>query len=321
MNRKHIAVTGATGFIGAPLCLYLQQRGHLVTAIVRSPSKWLTEHNITQRVVVDLDQPNFISRELTGADTVIHLAARVHQMKDREGGAGTLYRQTNTEMAHRLASEAAKAGVSRFVFVSTVKVHGEHTAGSPFKPGDSVKPIGEYACSKYDAELALQQVSSQSGMELVIVRPPLVYGPGVKGNFRTLLRAVHSGWPLPLRACRNRRSLVGLSNMLSILEHCATSDGAAGQILLPSDLEDLSTPELIQRLASALGRKPLLFSIPLPLLRLFALLSGRSSLYSRLCDSLQVDSTNLQTVLGWQPVSTVDEELARTARWYQSSLQ
>jgi nucleoside-diphosphate-sugar epimerase len=238
-------------------------------------------------------------------------------MREKSADPLAEFRRVNAAGTRRLAESAAQAGVRRFVYVSSIKVNGERTGNRPFTEADPPGPEDAYAQSKYEAEMALREIAARTGMEVVIVRPPLVYGPGVKGNFRTLLRVVRMGLPLPLASCDNRRSLVGLSNLADLLALCVTHPAAAGETFLAADGEDLSTPELLRRTGRALGRPARLFPVPPALLRAGARMFGRAGAGERLCGSLQVDISRARRILGWNPPSTVDEELARTAQWYQ----
>lgn len=258
---------------------------------------------------------------LAGVTEVIHLAARVHVMRESAVDPYAEFYRTNVAGTERLARQAAEAGVRRLVYVSSIKVNGERTAGQPFRPEDKPQPEDAYAQSKLEAELVLKDISRNTGIEVVVVRPPLVYGPGVKGNFLSLLRVVQRGLPLPLASCDNRRSLVGLSNLVDLLTICTTHPAAAGQVFLAADGEDLSTPELLRRVARALGRNARLLPFPPVLLRLAARIAGRTGVYERLCGSLQVDTGKTHELLGWTPPHSVDEELARTARWFLASSQ
>ncbi len=255
---------------------------------------------------------------LAGVTHVVHLAARVHVMREVSRDPLADFRAANTAGTVNLARQAA-AGARRFVYVSTIKVNGERTSGRSFRADDDPQPEDAYAQSKLEAELSLKGISQHSGLEVVIVRPPLVYGPGVKGNFLSLLRVIRQGWPIPLASCENRRSLVGLTNLVALMEKCVTHPAAAGQVFLAADGEDLSTPELLRKVACALVRKARLLPFPPAMLRLAARIAGRQGVYERLCGSLQVDAGKARELLNWWPPLTVDEELARTARWFLAS--
>ncbi len=319
-RMTRVLVTGANGFVGSALCQKLSAHGTAVRAAVRSGSFSGPHSSSVQSVRVgDIHAGTDWSTALTGVTHIVHLAARVHVMHERSRDPLAEFRAVNTSGTVNLARLAVAAGVRRLVYVSTIKVNGERTTGRPFHADDGPQPEDAYAQSKLEAELVLNKVGRDSGMEVVIVRPPLVYGPGVRGNFLSMLRTVEHGWPLPLASCDNRRSLVGLANLVSLLEKCVTHPAAAGQVFLVADGEDLSMPELLRRVAYALGKKARLMPFPPALLRLVATIAGRPGVYERLCGSLQVDVSKTRELLGWRPPSTVDEELARTARWFLAS--
>lgn len=313
----HVLLTGATGFVGQRLCRVLLQRGFAVRAIVRRPDAVLEAGGAQQVVVKSIEtQPDWRAA-LRGIDTVIHLAGRAHVM--REDGVDPLagYRAVNVAGTVGLAQAAAAGGVRRLVYVSSIKVNGEATSDAPFRAGDRPAPVDAYGISKWEAEQALRQIARDPGMEVVVVRPPLVYGPGVKGNLLTLLRWIDRGLPLPLAGCHNRRSLVGLDNLVDLLLRCATEGAAAGQVFLAGDGEDMSTADLVRRMARALGRRPRLFAVPPALLKVAAWAAGQPGVYDRLCGSLQVDIGAARRLLGWTPPASIDEELARMAQWFR----
>jgi UDP-4-keto-D-QuiNAc 4-reductase len=312
-----VLVTGATGFVGRALCKQLQRLGHRVCAVTRTIP--FTGMHAIHSVQVDSVGPESDWRAaLEGKDTVVHLAARVHVMRESTTDPLNEFRIVNVAGTERLATAAVAAGIRRLVYVSSIKVNGERTTTRPFSENDAPQPEDAYAQSKREAEDVLRRISVQSGLEVVIVRPPLVYGPGVKGNFLSLLRLVDLGLPLPLGRCQNRRSLVGLTNLVDLLAQCVTHPAAAGQIFLAADGEDLSTPELLRRVAQAFGKRARLLPVPTGLLQFAARLIGRTGIYERLCGSLQVDAGNARRVLGWAPPQTVDAELMRTVQWYLS---
>lgn len=247
-----------------------------------------------------------------GCDAIVHTAARVHVMGDSGPGAMAAYRHTNVEGTLNLAREAARCGVRRFIFISSVKVNGESTApGAPFREVDAPRPQDPYAVSKCEAEQGLQELCARTGMEYVVVRPPLVYGPGVRANFLALATAVKRGIPLPLGAIHNRRSLVGIDNLLSLLELCIEHPAAANETFLVSDGEDLSTAALVHGMAAALDRPARLLPVPCALLRFAGVLTGRQLQVQRLLENLQVDIGKARTLLAWTPPVTVQEGLRR----------
>ncbi len=306
-----VLLTGATGFVGRPLYGELMARGHRVVSVVRR-SAGLTE----EVVVPDIGDATDWRGPLSGCDAVVHLAARVHVMGDAKNiDAFARYRRTNTDATLNLARQAACAGVRRFVFVSSIKA--DRVDGVAL-PGESDASSAEeaYSASKWEAEQGLMEIAARTGMEVVIVRPPLVYGPGVKGNFAALVRWVRTGWPLPLGAVENRRSLLAVDNLVDFLALCADharSLQAANQTFSLSDGEDVSTPELLMRVARAYRVSARLVPVPPAWLRFFGRMVGKQAAVERLLGSLTVDATPARVRLGWQPVVTMDEQLARMA--------
>ncbi len=258
---------------------------------------------------------------LSVATVVVHLAARAHVMRESVPDPLQEFRRVNSHGTKSLALAAAAAGVRRLVFVSTVKVHGESTSGNPFDDSSPSNPEDPYAISKWEAEEALRAVETKSGLEVVIVRPPLVYGPGVRGNFLRLIKLVDRALPLPWPKRTNRRSMIGVDNLADFLVQCVDHPNAAGQSFLVKDSKDISTRELMSRLARLLDRPLRLFPVPEPLIRLAARLALKGNAVSRLLDSLVIDSSQAQGLLGWTPPMTLDDGLAMTARWYMESGQ
>jgi nucleoside-diphosphate-sugar epimerase len=302
---EKLLVTGATGFLGASLCHTLLARGIPFVPCVRklpstrSPGPAMLETG-------DLSGPVDWTPVLAGCSVVVHLAARVHMMHEPAADPEAVYRRMNVDATMRLAEQAAGQGVRRFVFVSSVKVNGERTLSRPFRADDPPAPQDAYGRSKLAAELALQAWAARTGTELVIVRPPLVYGPGVRANFLRLMQLVKSGVPLPLGDIRNSRSMVALDNLVDFLLLCASHPGAAGDTWMVSDNHDLSLPKLITLIASAMGRPPRLLPVPAGLLAAGAALLGRRAAAGRLLDSLQVDISPALDRLGWTPPLDVE---------------
>lgn len=315
-NGLRVLVTGATGFVGTGLVKRLRDAGRFVVraAVRREASGFPVE--VEHVVVGDLTPDTVWQSALAGVSAVVHLAARVHVMRDAAIDPLSEFRRVNVEGALNLARQAAAAGVKRFVFLSSVKVNGE---GGDYKESDPPAPEDAYGISKHEAELGLRQIATETDMEVVIIRPPLVYGPGVKANFHALLRALARGKPMPLGAIHNRRSLVALDNLVDLIITCIDHPAAANQTFLVSDGEDLSTPELIRRMARALGRPAWLIPVPTAVLMAGATLLGKREVAARLCGSLQVNITKARKVLGWTPPVSVDEGLRRTAEHYLSS--
>lgn len=312
MIREAVLVTGASGFVGNALMECLEARGRSVLGASRTAGP-----SSRYRTCPALDERADWSSLVSGTAVVVHAAARVHVMRETAADPLTEFRQVNVQGTLRLARQAAGAGVRRFVFVSSIKVNGEETApGRPFTAADRPAPVDPYGISKLEAERGLQQISAETGMELVIVRPPLVYGPGVGANFRRLMRWVHKGVPLPLGAIRNRRSLIALDNLVDLIDRCIDHPAAIGRVLLVSDGEDLSTPELLRRVGHTLGRPARLLPVPQSLLSLGGAALGKRDLVRRLCGSLQIDASETRALLGWVPPTGVDDALGRTVRHF-----
>lgn len=305
-------VTGADGFVGRALCAHLEAKGIAVRRAVRRRSSAVGAHTVA---VGDLGPQTDWEQALLGVDAVVHLAARVHAMRDRAPDPMAEYRRVNVEATRRLAAAAASCGVRRMLLLSSIKVNGD-AIPRPFIEADTPAPIGPYAVSKWEAEQALAQVSAQTGLEWVVLRPPLTYGPEVRANFLQLLRAVHRGLPFPLGGVDNRRSLLYVGNLAAAIERCVASPEAARRTFLVSDGEDVSSPELVRRVARALGVKPRLMRVPASALRFAGRVTGRGAAVDRLLGSLQIDGSALLHTLSWRPPFTLDEGLERTARWY-----
>ena len=314
-----ILITGANGFVGAHLCRWLREAGLGVRGAVRGAAAVKGLAGDAVSVVGDIGPETRWGEVLAGIDCAVHLAARVHVMREDAADPAEAFRRVNVLGTERLARCAAAAGVRRLVYVSSVKVNGEETHGSPFTEQDAPAPQDAYGRSKWDAEQALQGMTRETGLEVAIVRPPLVYGPGVGGNFLRLLRLVDRGLPLPFGAVDNRRSLIGVWNLCRLLELCISHADAAGEIFLAADGEDISTPALVRHLAQGLGKKPRLLPVPPRLLRLAGAMPGLGGVVQRLTGSLRVDAGKAASRLGWRPVVPVAEGLTRTARWYAES--
>ena len=309
-------VTGANGFVGSALCARLRKDGAPVRGAVRSSN---VRPGGTEGVTVgDLASDTDWSEALKNVEQVVHLAARVHVMNDKSSDPLAEFRRVNVEGTAALARQAAAAGVRRFVFLSSVKVNGEFTeAGQPFTADDVPAPEDPYGVSKHEAEQLLRQIAGETGMEVVIIRPPLVYGPGVKANFESMMRWLARGVPLPLAAVtRNRRSLVALDNLVDLIVTCLNHPAAANRTFLVSDGEDLSTAQLLKRMSAAMGKPARLFYVPPGLLKLGATLLNKPGIYQRLCGSLQLDITKASQLLDWTPPVSVDEGLRRAAEGF-----
>jgi UDP-N-acetyl-alpha-D-quinovosamine dehydrogenase len=314
-SARRVLVTGATGFIGSASIERLNAMGLAVRGSVRGPSR--PAPAVETFDVGELGSATDWSRALASVDVVIHTAARVHMMSDTASDPLAEHRRVNVEGTLNLARQAVAASVRRFVFLSTIKVNGDRTEpGVPFKADDPPAPTDPYAISKWEAENGLRDLASRTGLEVVIIRPPLVYGPGVKANFLGMMRWLRKGLPLPFGAVKNSRSFVALENLVDLLGTCARHPGAANQIFLASDGEDLSTSALLSRLAMALGRPARLIPVPMPALRGAALLLGKREVFDRLCSSLQVEISKNRQLLSWVPRLGVDEALRATARHF-----
>lgn len=316
MNRT-VLVTGASGFVGHAVCAELLRRGFHVRAALRKPQTPFPD--CEQVIVPTLDELTDWSSALRGVDIVIHLAARVHVMLEGATDPLAEFRRVNTAGSLRLARAAADAGVQRLVYVSSIGVNGNDTQlNHAYSEQDPPHPHNAYALSKWEAEQALQKISGETGLEVVIVRPPLVYGPNAPGNFAAMMRALKVGIPLPLATVRNRRSLIFVGNLADVLVVCAIHPSAAGQTYLVSDGEDISTPELLRRLGAAMGKPSHLFPCPSWLLKLGGRLTGKSEQIERLLSSLEVDSAKIRRELNWTPPYTMPQGLQSTAEWYRN---
>ncbi|PFG09250.1 UDP-glucose 4-epimerase family protein [Marinobacter sp. LV10MA510-1] len=306
----NIVLTGATGFLGARLADQIDRQGDLnLTYIVR---RALPAGDKCEVVMGSLDACTDWSAALKSQEVVIHAAARVHIMKEEVADSLAEYRKVNVEGTLNLARQAGAAGIRRFIFISSIKVSGEQTAiGQPFFADDVPSPEDFYGISKHEAEQGLRQIAAETGMEVVVIRPPLVYGPGVKGNFASMIKLVGKGLPLPLGAVHNKRSLVALDNLVDLIITCIDHPGAANETFLVSDGEDLSTTQLLQGVAEAMGKPSRLIPVPAGLLQFGATLLGKKAMAQRLLGSLQVDISHTRKCLNWTPPLTVKQGLQR----------
>ena len=317
MEKTKVLITGANGFVGKMLSDKLITEGFIVNGAVRSFRSVGFLDAITRFVITDIDSNTDWQHALQNVDVVIHLAARVHVMNDTAIDALAEFRRINVEGTLHLARQAVEAGVRRFIFISSIKVNGESTLlGHPFTAEDEPAPDDPYGVSKREAEDALRQLAGDTGIEVVIIRPPLVYGPGVKANFQNMMRWLERGIPLPLGSIHNQRSLVALDNLIDLIVTCIHHPAAVNQIFLAGDGEDMSTTELLQRMSAALGKKARLIPVPSFLLVWIAKLLGKQAVAQRLCSSLQVDISKAHNLLGWTPPVSVNEALRKTAQSY-----
>jgi nucleoside-diphosphate-sugar epimerase len=310
MTAPKVLVTGAGGFVGEAVVLrLLVDKKFSPIAVVRGASRL---HGLCPAITFDLRHT--VLPDLGDVQVVIHAAARVHVMNETCVDALTEFRKVNVEGTLRLARHAVQSGVKRFIFISSIKVNGESTiVGQPFTADDQPRPLDPYAISKFEAEEALMQIGQSTGMEVVIIRPPLVYGPGVKANFLSLLSLANTGIPLPLGAIRNQRSLVAIGNLVSFVITCIDHPRAVNQRFLVSDGQDLSTTQLLQQLSNALGKRVRLLPIPEQLLKLAAFILGKQAVVQRLCSSLQLDIAKNRELLAWVPPVNMHVAMRRTA--------
>lgn len=314
MKASKVLVTGAGGFVGGALVSRLLVDGKFLPIAAARGATSLV--GLCSVVSLDLAEAG-VMPSLDGVQVVVHAAARVHVMSETATDALAMFRNINVDGTLRLARHAAESGVARFIFISSIKVNGESTATGQAFTADSVPaPVDPYGVSKYEAEEGLKQLGRETGMEVVIIRPPLVYGPGVKANFLSMMQWLNKGLPLPLGAIDNRRSLVAIGNLVDLIVTCIEHPAAANQTFLVSDGKDLSTTQLLRHLAQALGRKPLLVPIPEGVLSMVASVFGRQAIAQRICGSLQVNIDKNRDVLGWVPPVNVDRAMLQTARYY-----
>jgi nucleoside-diphosphate-sugar epimerase len=307
---KRVLVTGANGFVGKALCQELVDQNYTVVAVCRQNAN--CPNGCEAIGIPDINSQTDWTEALVNVDTVIHLAARVHVMKESSADPLNEFRKVNVEGTRRLASQAAIAGVKRLVYVSSIKVNGECTAGKPFDELDAGAPEDAYGISKYEAELALHEISTNTGLEVVIIRPPLIYGPGVKGNFQLLANAIKKGFPFPFASVKNLRSLLFVGNLVQALILCASHPKAAGQTYIVSDGEDISTPDLVKSIADVLGVKAKLLHCPPILLKCLSGMLRKKDQIDRLLGSLQVSNLKLVKELGWKPDFSLREGLSKT---------
>lgn len=309
-----VLVTGANGFVGGAVCRRLLAEGWQVFGSVRR--QVTLPAGVDARPIAGIGPDTSWRDALAGIDAVVHLAARVHVMQESATDPLAEFRRTNTAGTLHLAQQAAAMGIPRFVFMSSVKVNGETTPSHPFRADDPPAPLDPYGQSKWEAEQGLQGLAPKGPMRTTILRPPLVYGPGVGGNMRTLLNAVARGWPLPVGAIDNRRSLIYVDNLADAVATVLREPAEACETFLLRDGEDISTAELVRRLARLLDRNPRLLPVPPSLLRLAGSLIGKRPAIDRLTGSLTVDDSTIRSRFGWTPPHALNTGLAEMTSWY-----
>ncbi|CAK1706845.1 UDP-glucose 4-epimerase family protein [Vibrio crassostreae] len=311
-----VLVTGSTGFVGSRVVELAEEFDWEVVSVLRNATQAKANCFLVSSIGASTDW----SGALEGVDCVVHCAARVHQMKETEQDALIAYRDTNTLGTLNLAKQAAEAGVKRFVFVSSIKVNGEFTEpDSPFLPNLDNIPRDPYGLSKYEAEVELAKLSKDTGLEVVIIRPPLVYGPGVKANFLSMMRLIDKGIPLPFGAIKNQRSLVNLDNLSDLILTCCEHPSAPGHTFLASDDHDVSTTQLMQTIAHAMGKSPRLIPIPMSWIQVGSSVLNKKHIAQRVCGSLQVEIRTTKEILGWKPPVSFEQGIKRTVEAYLKS--
>lgn len=320
---NHVLVTGANGFVGSRVCSLLQKKGYRVTQVVRDAnrvnSSFLKDGMRDDNRIIsigNIDGCTDWSRAMDGVDSIVHLAARVHVMREKSRNPLESFRSVNVAGTEQLARAAIAHGVRRFVYISSISVHGNSTDDRAYTEDDEAQPHSSYAISKWEGELALRSVAAGTGLEIVIVRPPLVYGSGVGGNFLRLMCLVSRGWPLPFGSIKNLRSFVGVENLADMIYRCVVNDRIAGESFVVCDGEDLSTPDLVRRIAQLMGRSARLFPCSVSMMRGAARFSKKEDVLDRLCNSLRVNASKARCLLDWKPQISLDDGLARTVKWY-----
>ena len=317
----NVLITGATGFVGSRLVEVALDKQYNVSAVMRSAalSNQKSKHNL-QWCIGNLSPDFDWSKNLQDIDCIVHCAARVHQMQEDSSDIQAVYDDTNFHGTLNLAKQAAVAGVKRFIFLSSIKVNGEQTqADEPFTPGISTPPIDPYGLSKYKAEIALLELAQKTGLEVVIIRPPLVYGPGVKANFQSMMKWASRPIPLPLGAIDNQRSMVFIDNLIDLILICTHHPKAANHTFLVSDGIDVSTSQLLRQIKKASQSRCILLPIPMSWFSMTAKLLNKPLIAQRLCGSLQVDISHTQKQLNWQPPVSWEQGISETVRYYLQS--
>ena len=315
---SHVFVTGAGGFVGQALCRRLLADGWRVRGAVRTSQGTIMPDGAEIIHIDHIERAVDWPPLLSGMDIIVHLAARVHVARETALDPSAAFREVNVRATERLAKAAAVAGVKRLIYISTVKVHGE-VSQKPLTEEDPIAPADPYSVSKWEAERVLRQVSGETGLDVVILRPPLVYGPGVKANFLSLLKWVAGGFPLPLGAIENQRSLIYLDNLVDAISVVMNRPEAAGQTFLVSDGQDVSTPQLIQQIAASMHIKPRLWPASMNLLKFLGRISGRIAEAAKIIGSLSVDASKIGERLQWRPPYAFEQGIRETVQWYMTS--
>ncbi|NNA97965.1 NAD-dependent epimerase/dehydratase family protein [Pseudomonas gessardii] len=314
---NNVLVTGANGFIGRAVCTHLAGDGHSVRALVRSRPDGLTG---VEYVIGDFDDASILESALRGIDSVVHLAARAHQFKDGAQDALSAFRAVNRDAAVRFAAACLASGVRRFVFISSIGVNGSQTFDTPFSESSPVGPHAPYAVSKLEAEEQLLTLVSGTGMELVIIRPPLVYAGNAPGNFKRLLKLVSMGLPLPFKSVCNKRSMISLDNLADFIRVCVVHPKAANELFLISDGIDVSLPDILKKLGEGMSKKQKLLPVPVRFMMLGASLLGKKAMFEQLCGSLVIDASKSRRLLGWKAPEDTETALIKSGDSYRKSL-
>lgn len=317
MPVNKVLLTGATGFVGAALLVHLQKQASHALSIATRSEHVGDEHDCQVFNLGEFGAHTNWQPSLDGVDCVIHLAGRAHVLA-QESNALERFREANTRATLNLATQAAIQGVKRFIFISSIGVNGAYTTDLPFSESSAPAPHADYAVSKLEAETALLQLAQTTEMEVVIIRPPLVYAAHAPGNFRRLLKLVHSGIPLPFGRVNNSRSMIALENLVDFVAFCIDHPAAANQIFLASDGVDFSTGQMIRLLAKGMGRKNALIPFPVSLLGVSAKLLGKQGVYTQLCGSLQIDSSKARQLLGWTPPVPAEAAMIRAGQEFSN---
>ncbi len=312
MDMNKICVTGADGFIGNALCKYLTDSNKSVRGFVRSLKPFINDDKIEYLKIGDLGSKINLKKHFIGYDCIVHCAGKAHSMN--EINDQDAYYSVNSLGTKQLAEQAAEAGIKRLVFLSSIKVNGENTNNKAFTNNDIPNPQDAYSISKFEAEKFLWEISNSSNLEVVVIRLPLVYGYGAKGNMKQLMNLINLGIPLPLSLIKNQRSLIGIDNLVDVIGRCINQVDAAGQVFFVSDDKDLSTPELIKLMAEAMGRSARLFPFPVSILKYFGFIFGKQNQISRLLGSLQVDIQKTKEILNWKPPLSIEKCIKRMIR-------